>query len=200
MTVFLVAVFVLLGGVLLIDRLPPSIPGSAATTPVARAAIDDVASGGFAEDCFDTLSRGSAWAHLCWQISREPQEADSEKDYYLLHMYGSFQGFRWLVVRSDFDGVPAGQVFDAWPTSVYEGQCMDEPVHLMPFLQDLTTETLCGRTEGRSDHSSWTHQVTWTCERCLLRDEGTRAVSLFNEVGVPQGALPAWDLFADGGT
>ena len=200
MATFLLAAFVLTAVVLLLDRLPPTIPATAASQPIARATLDEVAPGGFAESCLDTEGWGSGWAHLCWQASREPQEADPEKDYYLLHLYGSFQVLRWLRIRSDFDGVPAGGAFDAWPTGRYDGDCSERPVDLMPFIQDLPAETICGRTEGVTDHAQWTHQVTWSCERCLMPDDVTRAINLYNEVAVPQGALPAWDLFADGGT
>ena len=199
MSVFLVVVFVLAAAGLLFDRLPPAIPVAAGAQPVARATLDEVPQGGSAEGCLDRLGWGPGWADLCWQVSREPQEADAEKDYYLLRVFGSFQGVRWLRLRSDFDGVPAGQAFDGWPTGRYEGDCNDHPVDLMPFLQDLPAETVCGRTEGVSDHSLWTHQVTWTCERCLMADDWTRAITLYNEVAVAQGSLPAWDLFADGG-
>jgi len=200
MTLFLAAAFVLTAGALALDRLPPAIPAGAAAEPIARITPGAVPQGGFAGDCLDRLGWGSGWADLCWQASREPQETDSEKDYYLLRLYGSFGGLRWLLVRSDFDGVPAGGVFDGWPTGRYEGPCRDVPVHLMPFLQDLSVDSICGRTEGDSDHARWTHQVSWSCERCLLPDDATRAVDLYNEVAVPQGTLPTWDLFAGGGT
>jgi len=201
MTGSLVAVFVLTAGALLFDRLPPGIPAGAATDmPITRATLDAGPQGGFAGKCLGRWGWGSGWADLCWQASREPQEADSEKDYYLLRFYGSFGGVRWLVLRSDFDGVPAGGAFDAWPTGRYEGECRDQPVHLMPFVQDLTADTICGRTDGDADHARWTQQATWTCERCLLPDDSTRAISLYNEVAVPEGAVPAWDLFAQGGS
>jgi hypothetical protein len=203
MTVFLATVFVFTAAALLIDRLPPRIPTTAAATPVARATLGEVPQGGFGVACLDRLTWGSGWADLCWQASREPQEADPEKDYYLLRFYGSFEGLRWLVVHSDLVGEPGDGVFDGWPTGTFTGPCQDVPVDMMVPLQPIGTETLCGHLTAGPDAgpgSSWSQRVTWTCERCLLSDDATRPISLYTEVGVPEGSLPVWDLFADGGS
>ena len=67
-------------------------------------------------------------------------------------------------------------------------------------VSEPAAEDVCGRTEGETDHATWTHSVTWTCEQCLVLDDATRAVTLYNFVGMPEGAVPSWDLFADAGT
>jgi hypothetical protein len=105
---------------------------------------------------------------------------------------------RWLAIRSDLDSVPAGGAFDSWPNTTYAGECQDLTVDLMPISQ-FGADTVCGRTVGVADHGAWTATVTWTCERCLLPDDSTRGISLYNVVGVPEGTLPSWRLFAEAG-
>jgi len=202
MTVFLIAVFVLAAGALAFDRLPPAIPASAGSTAIARVTLAADPPGAIAGECLNRLTWRSGWADLCWQASRV-NDGDAEKDYYIIRLYGSFAGLRWLDVRSDFVGEPGDGVFDGWPTGTFTGPCRDASVDMMIPFQPIGTETLCGRLTAGADAgpgSSWSQRVTWTCERCLLPDDATRAVGMYAEVGVAEGALPAWDLFADGGS
>ena len=201
MTLFLVAVFVLVAGALVYDRLPPTVPAAAGSTAVAHATPNADAS--LASDCMDAIDGAAvsppSWAHLCWQAYRLTNEADAEKDYYVLRFFGSFECFRWLRLRTDLAGEPAGGAYDAWPRGTFDGDCREVTVDLMPVTDPLPPEEVCGRTASAFDSHGWTHQVTWTCERCLLPDSSTRAISLYDAVGVPQGTVPTWDLFTAAG-
>lgn len=216
-----VAVLVITGAAALIALRPPSIPAAAASQPVGRAVLagtvnpdpteapestgdiepgDQEAPSPAGAGCVPDISIGAAWAHLCWDGSRYLAELDPQKDYYLLRFHGSFQGLRWLVIRARLEGAPApGAIFEGWPQSAFTGDCRKETVHVGPRTQPAEDE-ICGRTEGVSDQGTWTHSVTWTCEQCLVLDEDTRAISLHLFLGMPEGVVPSWDLFADAGT
>jgi hypothetical protein len=197
MTLFLGAVLVLTAGALLYDRLPPSIPAGAAATPVAHVApgAEDASS----EACLDRLGWGSGWADLCWQAYRITSEADDEKDYYTVRFYGSYAGVRWLVARIKLDGQPAGGAFIGWPIGTYQGACVEAPVDDLPAMP-AEQQTVCGRTDSMTHVPEWFHELTWRCERCLLPDATTRGVFLLNTVGVTEGTIPSWDLYAEGGS
>ena len=181
--------------VVIADRIPPAIPASAAAQPVAHVQPTNGTDG----RCLERLQRGAGFADLCWQAYRVTNEADLEKDYYALEFSGSFQGMRWLVVRSKLLVEPAGGVFVGWPIGTYKGACQELPVDGLSAVSERQ-ETVCGRTDAISNTSAWTHQATWTCESCVLLDATTRAITLTNTVGVPEGTTPSWDLFADGGS
>ena len=215
------AVLILAVGVgLVIAMRPPEIPPSAASQPVSRAELTgpvtpdatdapvptgDVEPGDVdpsspaGAGCLDDLRWGDGWAYLCWAGSRYLAETDPEKDYYVLKFHGSFERLRWLVIRAQLVHAPGNGVFEGWPESTIAGECRQEPV-IVSGLPGPLHDDVCGRTEGSTDFSTWTHSVTWTCEQCILPDASTRAITLYNFVGIPEGTRPVWDLFADAGT
>src|SRR5689334_25047412 len=132
MTAIVVVALGLAAVALAMDRIPPSIPANAAAAAIVTATPGEDGSGD--GNCLDRASWGPGWADLCWQAWRLTDETDPSKDYYALTMYGSFQGVRWLVIRSDLAGQPAGGAFDGWPDGTYEGDCRNVTVQLMPLL------------------------------------------------------------------
>jgi hypothetical protein len=50
------------------------------------------------------------------------------------------------------------------------------------------------------DPKNWVHRLTWRCVGCLLPDDRDRALSMYENVAVPQGDLPTWELYADIGS
>ncbi|MEA2673461.1 MAG: hypothetical protein QOI92_653 [Chloroflexota bacterium] len=205
------AIVVLLVGALAI-RLYIAVPSDAATVPVARAVLEapvgslppgptlpslGMVSGG---TCLPRISREGGWLDLCWEGYFWGRQSDGRTDYYLLRMYGSHQGWRWVSLRSQVIGGPEDGIFDVWPNGIYEGECRQEPVSLIVPMGNLTAEDVCGRTEGREDPSGWSAALTWTCQACLVPDDSMRAVSMYEVIGVPAGTVPSWDLFASGGS
>ena len=126
-------------------------------------------------------------------------EADAPTDYYVLRLYGSHEGLRWIAVNSRLAGSPVDAFLDAWPNGTYQGPCRREPVSMLVPLSDLPADDVCGRTEGHVIAATWSHEVTWTCEGCLIPDATTRGISLYAVVGSPSGTVPTWDVFADVG-
>ena len=202
------------GVVVLLGGARPAIPAAAAQVPVARTVVSgeiapDLAEGvdpdtipvsPFGAACLERIERGDGWADLCWSAWRDPHDSDPAKDYYLFKVHGSFEGLRWLVVRSDLVGAPADNVFSAWPEGTFNGACRQVAVHLIVTPAALPSDDLCGRTEGVSSPAQSAHRVVWTCEACLLPDASTKAIALYNVVGVQAGTVPSWDIFADAGT
>ena len=179
--------------------LRPSIPDGAASAAITRTVLTGEAAP-FGQECLSRIERAGGWVDLCWAVSRLANDADPAKDYYVLRMYGSHEGLRWLVVRSQIVGIPAGGVYDIWPDGTYTGPCRQEAVSMMIPLGPIAMEDVCGETKGSLEMSPFGHRLAWTCGGCLLADSLTRAVSLYTVVGVPEGTTPAWDLFADAGT
>ena len=214
-------VVVLAGAILLLGR--PSIPAGAASVAITRTVLTgplpvqpsdgpeptpgDVGGGDFppstpkGQACLDRIERQGGWLDLCWEAEHSRIDGDPQKDYYLLRVYGSHHGLRWLVIGSQLVGIPAGGAYETWPTrGVYEGACREVPMGLPLSAAGIASDQVCGRTESTFDHSSWSQRLSWTCEGCLTPDQDTRAVAMWALVGVEPGEVPSWDLFADGGT
>ena len=149
------------------------------------------------QECLDRIGRGSGWVDLCWSVARDPHDADPTKDYYLLRLYGSHEGLRFLALKSDLVGSPGDGVVSVWPTGTIEGPCDIREVHLSGFLGSLPSAHVCGRTVGELDGATWSHTLTWTCEGCAPGDKVTRGFDSFLWVGVPAHTVPGWDVFAD---
>jgi hypothetical protein len=203
-------------------RLQVTIPSDPAAVPIARAILAGPvgpyptdqpfptdgsdpdpqvnASSPYGQACLDRMTSGSGWLDLCWEAYRFGRDADPKKDYYLLRLYGSHQGFRWLVVRSELIGTPGDNVYDVWPDGTYEGACGKEPVNLLVPLAALGEDDVCGRTEAHLGAGHWSHALTWTCEDCLFANSDTRGIAMYAVVGMPEGSIPTWDLFADAGS
>lgn len=147
--------------------------------------------------CLDRIVRGSGWFDLCWSIDRDPNDADPTRDYYLLHLYGSHEGLRFLVVKSDLLGNPGDGFLSVWPTGTIEGPCAVREVNLGGYLGRLPPANVCGTTVGEIVDAAWSHTVTWTCEGCTPGQKVTRGFDSFLWVGVPAHTVPAWDLFAE---
>lgn len=197
---------------------PPGIPANAATNAIARTEMTgpiapDMATEDGAEvpatspvgqACLDRIVRGAGWADVCWAAYREPRDSDPQKDYYLLRIYGSYQGtsplgIKWLVVKSRLVEPPPSNVFDGWPTGTYDGECQQQPVSLMLPSTSTARETICGHTtSGPGAEWSWTS--TWTCGPCRPFDTTTRSLAVYGVVGVAPGTVPAWDVFVDFGS
>jgi hypothetical protein len=203
-----------------LNAIPPSIDSSAASNPITRTVLTgpispDVTEGSIPTgdvspgdlkpaspaggECLDRIVRGGGWLDLCWQAGRQGNDADPVRDSYLLQVYGSYERVRWVVVGSRLLIDPGDNVFDAWPSGTYDGACRQEQVPMLVPLTALSTEIVCGHTEGRIDFADWSHRVTWRCEGCLLPDATTRGFGLYNIVGVPAGTVPSWDLYAEAG-
>jgi hypothetical protein len=193
-------------------RLSIAVPSDAAAVPMARAVLEGpvgslppgpalpslgMVSGG---TCLARISREGGWLDLCWEGYFWGRQSDGRTDYYLLRMYGSHQGWRWMSLRSQVIGGSQDGIFDVWPSGIYEGDCRQEPVSLMVPMGNLTTDDVCGRTEGHEDASGWSGALTWTCAACLVPDGLARGVSMYEVIGVPAGTVPSWDLFASGGS
>lgn len=154
--------------------------------------------------CLPRIERDAGWADVCWAAYRLAADADASKDYYLLRMYGSFQstsalGVRWLVVEARLDGEPGDNVFDGWPDGTIEGPCRSLEAHLLVPLGAASREEVCGRTTGGLSLEPWGWRSTWTCDPCIPFDSTTRGLGMVNVIGVPQGTIPVWDLYADFG-
>ncbi len=84
-----------------------------------------------------------------------------------------------------------------WPDGPLDGSCETVPVDLGLPVPD-TGEPICGHITG-VDAGTWGHAATWTCVGCLLPDGRDRALSLYEAVGVPEGTIPSWQIYADVG-
>jgi hypothetical protein len=134
---------------------------------------------------------------LCWSVARDPHDADPTKDYYLLRLYGSHQGLRFLAIKSDLVGSPGDGLVSLWPTGTIEGPCEVREVHLSGYLGELPPANICGRTVGELVDAAWSHTLTWSCEGCAPGETVTRGFDAFVWIGVPAHTIPTWDLFAD---
>lgn len=181
-------------------RWVPEVPADVASDPVVRTSMrGSLPSGG---ECLPRIDRPSGYLDACWQAYRERTDRDPEKDYYHLHVYGTFgPGIsgspRWARLVGDLVGLPADNVLMAWPSGEWDGPCEQQPVSI-GVGGPAIVETMCGHTAA-AEPEPWTHVVTWTCRGCLIADDHDRALSLHVIVGVPQGEVPAWDIAADVG-
>jgi len=153
-----------------------------------------------AQACLARIASGSGWLDLCWEAYRVGGDADLQKDYYLLRLHGSHEGLRWLTVRSQLIGTPGDNVYDVWPDGTYAGGCRKEPVSLPVPLFDLAADDVCGRTVARRDFDHWSHQLAWTCDGCMIPGSDTNGVSMYTVVGMAEGMVPSWDVFANAGS
>jgi hypothetical protein len=196
----------------LVLRRQVTIPSDASSPPVARAALvavvkpdtdtQSVPANGVpaGQACLTRISGGNGWLDLCWSGSWYGRKADGSTDYYLLRLYGSHQGFRWLSLRSLMIGTLGDGFLDSWPDGMYEGACRQEPVGMLVPLIALAPDDICGRTEGHANASNRSAVLSWTCDGCLVPDGSTRGVSMYAVVGGPAGDVPSWDRFANGGS
>lgn len=210
-SVVIIGVIAVLAAALAI-RLQITIPSDATSPPVAHAVLVALVEPGTdtqsvpvngvpaGQACLPRIAGGSGWLDLCWSGSWYGRTADGTTDYYLLRLYGSHQGLRWLSLRSLMIGTLGDGLFDAWPDGTYQGACRPEPVGMLVPLIDLAPDDICGRTEGHPDARNRSAVLTWTCEGCIIPDGSTRGVSLYTVVGVPAGDVPSWDVFANVGS
>lgn len=201
-------------GVAFARNWTPTVPPEAPTTLVARTSlegkmvpdpaegveIDSLGPSPFGGACLDTIERPVGAMSLCWEVVRNMHDADPEQDYYLLRVHGTFggdvgTGVRWAAVRARFIGESPQQVIDAWPKDVYDGPCQTVDVSFLGGR--ALQETLCGRTTGTTNKTDRSQLVTWTCVGCLVPDHADRAIALEQSVGVREGTIPGWEIFAD---
>ncbi len=197
-------------------RWSPHVPADAASTPLARTLLTgevapDASAGAdvnqglaapFGQACLPRISNATGVLDVCWEAHRYPSDADPGKDYYILRVFGTIgpgsSGTpRWAILKAALEGSPADRVFSTWPDGALDGSCESVPVTLGLALPDMQ-ETICGHITG-SAAGQWAHAVTWTCVGCLLPNDRDRSLSLYEAVGVPEGTIPVWQVFADVG-
>jgi hypothetical protein len=196
----LVVVTVIAG--LAADRVwRPAVPDDSSLPLIALAALEGESEVNWAaNECLDRIERPAGSLDLCWAVTREFDESDSNRDYYDLRVFGSFgldtgTGIRWVAVRVQPDAAASVELLDSWPTGVFEGECEQMEVAVGPG--PMTPETICGRTAATTRAGSGGRRVDWTCGVCLFPDQRTRAIALYEFVAVPAGTAPAWQIFAD---
>jgi hypothetical protein len=217
-----VLVATVVAGVWAVGRLNVAVPADAAATVLAHTVMsgpitpdttneDDaepIARSPIGQGCLDRIERPAGPLDLCWEAYRDPADGDPKKDYYRLRVYGSFggetgTGVRWAVVKARLIGEPMDGAFVTWPGSTYDGPCEAASVGMAAGVSESTTmEELCGRTTAIETPGAggWSLRVTWTCQTCLFADHDTRAIALYEFVGVPEGTVPAWEISADLGS
>jgi hypothetical protein len=151
--------------------------------------------------CLEPIVRPAGPLSLCWEAHREPRDADPTKDYYRLGVSGTFggetgTGVRWAVLRARLVGEPAGRVFEGWPRGVVEGSCQQVEVTFGSSAEPVY-HTVCGGTSGTTDEAEWIHTVSWVCTGCLVADHADREIALELSVGMPEGVVPTFEIFAD---
>jgi hypothetical protein len=200
---------------LVLLRWTPQVPADAAAAPLTRAVMtgevapdpsegtdpSQVAISPAGGACLPRIERADGWFDVCWEAHRNMSDADPAKDYYVLRVYGTVGpgesgSPQWAVLKGDLVGAPADQTMEGWPKGTYDGACGPQVIGTM-FLSPIE-ETVCGHTIG-FDTGIWAHEVDWTCVGCLLPDERNRSLSLYIAVGVPEGTVPEWDVYADVG-
>ena len=183
------------------NRATTAVPDPPEASAVATAPIH-------AGACLDRITRGGGWMDLCWSVNRMMNEADAQKDYYVVQVTGTINGnpfplgLRWAAIRARPD--PAGVAFEDvndWPGSAaFDGPCRDTPAELNG-PSGVATVTVCGHTTGSFD--AGLHGATgvdWTCAGCLLPLSGTQPIVMSDFVSVPEGKTPIWDIYADIGS
>ena len=202
-------------GVWVAGRWTPAVPADAASVVLARTTLvgevtPDPAEGTdpasvprepFGSECLDPIVRPAGPLSLCWNAYRVGAEADPTKDYYRLGVSGTFggetgTGVRWAVVRVRVVGEPAGRVFEGWPRGVVEGSCRQVEV-AFGLATEPVFHTVCGGTTGTTDDVAWSHTVSWVCTGCLVADHADREIALEVFVGMPEGVVPTFEIFAD---
>lgn len=206
-------------GVWAAGRLNVEVPADAAATIAARTVMtgpitpdvtddqdtDLIAPSPSGQACLDRIDRPAGPLDLCWEASRDPADGDPTKDYYRLHVYGSFggvsgSGVRWVVVKARLIGAPMDGAFATWPEGTFEGPCGSLTVGMAAGVsRSMTTEEICGRTTSVETPGAggWSLRTTWTCEGCLFASHDTRPIALYEFVGVPEGTVPSWEISAD---
>lgn len=175
-------------------RWVPEVPTDWAD-PVVRTVMEGSIPAG--NQCLARIERPSGYLDACWHAWREMAEEDPDKDYYRLHVFGTFGpgaagSPRWARFSADLVGTPAGSVLRTWPWGAYDGACVQQPVSV-GIIGPETVETICGHTEAM-EPEEWTNVVTWTCRGCLLPDDDDRSLTLHVLVAVPDGEVPEWDV------
>lgn len=203
----------LVSGSVLGSSWTASIPADAASVVLSRTTLDQTNSEDpilgpdepapetwlVATACLDRLQRPAGALDLCWSVTREA-DADPAKDYYIVRLYGSIlgslgSGTRWAEIRARLVGDVLDGAFQTWPVGVHDGAC-DEQV-VTDGSGEGAPEEICGRTVATSDYADLSNGVTWFCVGCLIPNHGSVPVTLHQEVGVPQGTVPNWEIFGD---
>lgn len=196
-------------------RWSPTVPADAASIVLATTAmvgevtpdptegtdLESLSRGPMGSACLDPIVRPAGPLLLCWDAHRVVAETDPAKDYYRLGVSGTFggetgTGVRWAVVRASLVGEPADRVFEGWPTGVVEGSCQQVEV-AFGISTDPVFHTVCGGTSGTTDDTDWSHTVSWVCTGCLVADHADREIALEVFVGMPEGVVPTFEIFAD---
>lgn len=190
-----------------------SVPSGAAASPVATvrvsaeqaAAVATTLTTTIADSaCLPRIQRSVGWLDLCWQIGRVP-DGDPDKDYYWARLSGTMQGkdtlagLHWAVLRARPAAGSTMEIDDTWPDQSYDGGCGQVPVTGPMTMTGVSmTVDACDRTTvDDSGFATGSVSLTWVCTHCLLPVSGSRGIGLGLWVDVPQGALPAWDFYAD---
>ncbi len=181
-------------------RWVPAVPAGAASVAVARTAL--AASTPAGSECLPRIERDAGYLDVCWHAERERADEDPTKDYYRLNVFGTFGAGssgspRWARLVADLDGEPADNVLQAWPAGTYDGPCTEQPVDVGPISRG-ETGAICGHLEA-TEPAAWASAITWTCRGCLIPDDADRAIDLYVMVGMPEGTIPTWDIYADVG-
>lgn len=191
--------------VLYLDK--PVIPAALASLPVDQTTVlppapnETLPPGSFlvASNCPDRIQRGAAWVDLCWGVLRTNDE-DPTRDYYALNVGGSFggPGVRWFVIDLEPIGTAVLDPLDG--DAIDGGGCHPLPLGLPLPPGAIAGEQLCGRVVSGpgADAGSW--RASWACEPCNPFELPDRAMGLQYGITVPEGAVPAWGIYADLGS
>ena len=157
--------------------------------------------------CLASLKRSVGRLDLCWAVTRLGSDADPESDYYLIQVFGTAfadgTGLRWTsaTVRAAATSAPLS-LLGSWPSDgTWEDPCTQVVPDVSGYPGVLPREWICANTTGSSQGDAMANgpqqSAVWTCVRCLLPTHDDRSVVLYQFVSVPEGGVPAWDVYGD---
>jgi hypothetical protein len=157
--------------------------------------------------CWDPVIVPAGRLDLCWEGYRDNRETLPGGDYYrfrLLATLHSTTPTNWVAITIQIEN-PTGErasVHTYWPKGVLDGPCRVGEVEGMNVLlnghktNDVEQDVTCGRTTSVRLHGWQTHQVIWTCATCGADEPTGRQIAIREVIGVREGTVPTWTVYA----
>ena len=186
---------------------PDAMPLVATIAPAANAgslATNDTSDasgiGGGADSCTAPVRHGTSSLVICWQAYRLLNEEDELNDYYGLEVTATLHadgtGASWAAIRAH----PTSGTW--WPRSS-QGQTDFGPgtCGLITLDSGLVgpTRSVVACEHWSSGSTTDDGQATWNCGLCPWGVAGDRDLAFVQQLTVPNGVVPTWELSADFG-
>lgn len=156
--------------------------------------------------CLSRVNRAAGYIDSCWKLYYLSNPPNTGKDYWSLEFWGTAwgsgwpYGMGWAYVKTVHNTSGSAMSWVDWSPrgTINAGGCVNTSLSVSGILALSYGITVCETMTPTKGTAGGDFGSVWQCTGCFVNVSGqAREASLMEEISVPKGGRPIWNLYTD---